>query len=130
MPAASEPPREIDADALQAGDALVVDVREPEEYAFGHISGAINLPQAELATRLDELPRDRLLAVVCHAGMRSLRAAQFLVQAGFPDVASLKGGTAGWKAEGRPVSTSIVEAERPRIVESEWAHGGGYFFEI
>ncbi|HLJ56635.1 MAG TPA: MBL fold metallo-hydrolase [Chthonomonadaceae bacterium] len=129
----SAPPDEIDAETLlrHGGDATIIDVREPEEFAFGHIEGAISVPQAELASRLESLPRDRLLATVCHAGMRSLRAAQFLTQAGFPRVASLKGGTAGWCAEGRPVSRSAAqEAERPKVVESEWAHGGGYYFEI
>src|SRR4051812_23213684 len=63
--------------------ALLLDVREPAEYAHGHIPGAMNLPQADLASRLDELLRDQAIVVVCQAGYRSLRAAQFLAQAGF-----------------------------------------------
>src|SRR5437588_483443 len=73
------PVPEVDLAALEArsADAVVLDVREPEEYAHGHVPGALNLPQAELATRLDELPRDRPLLVLCQAGLRSLRSAQF-----------------------------------------------------
>ncbi|MGH7425262.1 MAG: MBL fold metallo-hydrolase, partial [Candidatus Methylomirabilales bacterium] len=53
--------REIDIDALEARppNAVVLDVREPEEYAHGHVPGAVSLPQADLASRLDEVPRDR-----------------------------------------------------------------------
>src|SRR5579884_4034875 len=50
-----------DEAAARAQSALLLDVREPEEYAHGHLPGAVNVPQAELATRLDELPRDRPL---------------------------------------------------------------------
>lgn len=81
----------------QPSDALVLDVREPEEYAHGHVPGAINLPQAELASRLDEVPRDRPLLLVCRSGVRSLRAAQFLRQVGFDRVANVRGGTQAWQ---------------------------------
>src|SRR3989442_597679 len=59
--------REIEVEALEAlrGDELVLDVREPAEYDHGHVPGSINLPQADLATRLDELPRDRAVFVLC-----------------------------------------------------------------
>src|SRR5262249_17659093 len=62
------PQVEIDALAARPPDALLLDVREPEEYAHEHIPGAVNLPQAEIASRLDELPRDRPVYVVCQAG--------------------------------------------------------------
>src|ERR671932_1162273 len=74
----------------RAPEAMVLDVREPEEYAHGHVPGAVNLPQAELATRLEEVPRDHPLLVICQSGYRSLRAAQFLKQTGFAEVASVK----------------------------------------
>jgi rhodanese-related sulfurtransferase len=79
---------------------VVVDVREPDEYGTGHVPGARNLPQADLASRLDELPRDRPLLLVCQTGVRSMRAARFLAQAGYPRVASVRGGTAAWIAAG------------------------------
>ena len=61
----------IDVDALleRRPDALVLDVREPEEYArHGHVPGAINVPQANLACRPDELPGDRPLLTICRGG--------------------------------------------------------------
>jgi rhodanese-related sulfurtransferase len=108
-------------------EALVLDVREPVEFAQGHVPGAVNLPQADLASRLDELPRDRPLLLVCQGGFRSLRAAQFLEQAGFANVASLRGGTAAWVAAGRPLEGSGPKvAAAARVIETEWAHGGGH----
>jgi rhodanese-related sulfurtransferase len=88
---------------LRQTHALVLDVREPAEYAAGHVPGALSLPQADLASRLAEIPRERELLVVCQGGTRSVRAARFLKQVGYPKVTNLSGGTAGWKAAGNPV---------------------------
>lgn len=85
-------------------DGLVVDVREPGEYAAGHLPGALSIPQAELATRLSEVPRDRDLLLVCASGGRSRRAARFLAGLGFERVADLLGGTSAWASAGRPLS--------------------------
>jgi hydroxyacylglutathione hydrolase len=82
--------------------ALVVDVREPAEYDGGHLPGAMSIPQAELALRLEELPRDRDLLIVCEGGNRSARAARFLKQAGFSRVTNLAGGTSAWRQAGLP----------------------------
>jgi rhodanese-related sulfurtransferase len=111
-------------------DATVLDVREPEEFASGHVPGAVNLPQADLATRLDEVPRDRPVLVICQGGFRSLRAAQFLRQCGIADVASVKGGTDGWRAAGGELIQESPRAPQPRIVETEWAHAGGINYSI
>jgi len=116
--------------AAQLDGSLLIDVREPDEYAYSHITGAINLPQAELASRLDTLPRDMPIAMACQAGMRSYRAGQFLKQVGFDSVSSLKGGTAGWKDAGLPMTYSDSDVEEPKTIETEWAHAGGYNFEI
>jgi hydroxyacylglutathione hydrolase len=120
---------EIDVDELESpsADALVLDVREPEEYAHGHIPGAMNVAQADLASRLEELPRDRLILTICRSGSRSLRAAQFLEQADFHRVASVKGGTEAWLAAGKQLAfgdTSSVE--EPRVRESGWTHAGAF----
>ncbi|MBF6590385.1 MAG: MBL fold metallo-hydrolase [Ktedonobacterales bacterium] len=104
--------------------ALLVDVREPQEYGEGHVPGAISIPQAELAARLAELPRDRPLLLICHSGARSLRAAQFLRQTGFEQVANVRGGTQAWKAAGRPVEGGEGQADAAPVLESTWAHGG------
>jgi hydroxyacylglutathione hydrolase len=115
----------IDDVARREESALLLDVREPAEYAHGHVPGAINIPQADLATRLDDLPRDRPVLLICQGGLRSLRAAQFLRQVGFDRVASVAGGTDAWTDAGRSVETRPVERDAPRIVETEWAHAGG-----
>jgi hydroxyacylglutathione hydrolase len=111
-------------------DADVVDVREPEEFAGGHVPGAINLPQADLATRLDELPRNGPVFVICQGGFRSLRAAQFLSQCGFPNVASVQGGTEAWRAAGGELIQKSAHAPRPGIIETEWTHAGGENYSI
>ena len=98
----------VDAFALRQ-DAFVIDVREPAEYEAGHVRGALHLPQADLALRLDELPRDQPIICICQAGRRSLRAAQFLVQAGFTDVANVIGGTGAWVESGRTVVSEVGE---------------------
>jgi hydroxyacylglutathione hydrolase len=125
---------EIDVDTLasQAGGneagLVLLDVREPDEYAEGHIPGAINIPQSDLATRLEEIPKDRPVYTVCRSGMRSLRAAQFLGQEGWRHVVNVAGGTLAWEKTGRP----LVEGEReagavPRqVAESDWTHAGVY----
>ena len=114
-----------DEAAAQTEIAMVLDVREPEEYAHGHLPGALNVPQAELASRLDELPRDRALLTICQGGFRSLRAAQFLTQMGFDNVISIKGGTEGWRAAGGPLDLGDTSTSRPRVLESQWTHAGG-----
>jgi len=73
---------------------------------------------------LDELPRDRPIFVICQSGYRSLRASQFLRQAGFERVATIAGGTAEWLSAGKPVERGAAEATGHRVVESEWAHAG------
>ena len=110
-------------DGLRA-DAVLLDVREPEEYAYGHVPGAINLPQAELATRLAEVPRDRPVFVICESGMRSLRSTQFLRQMGYDHLTNVRGGTAAWRKSGQRVDMA-ERREKPRVVESEWTHAGG-----
>jgi glyoxylase-like metal-dependent hydrolase (beta-lactamase superfamily II)/rhodanese-related sulfurtransferase len=117
----------VEAVAGRVASSLVLDVREPQEHARGHIPGALNIPQADLASRLSDIPRGRPIIVVCEVGQRSLRAAQFLKQVGFTDIASLKGGTSAWQKAGRPVEArSPMEPERGRnVVESPWAHAGG-----
>src|SRR5262245_53636161 len=132
MPTSSDPVREVDQAALEARppEAVLRDVREPEEFAAGHVPGARNLPQAELATRLSEVPRDRPVYVICQGGFRSLRAAQFLSQMGFKDVASVSGGTEAWRVAKRSLAMGDTDLQPQRFVESEWAHAGALSYEI
>jgi glyoxylase-like metal-dependent hydrolase (beta-lactamase superfamily II)/rhodanese-related sulfurtransferase len=108
----------------RTADTVLLDVREPEEYTYGHIPDAMSVPQAELASRLDEVPRGRPVIAICQTGVRSLRAAQFLKQQGYEDVRSLDGGTEAWVAGGRPVDHGDRTRAKPRIAESEWGHAG------
>lgn len=82
-------------DALDGRQLL--DVREPDEYAAGHVAGAVNVPLSQLRTRHGELPRDRRLAVYCAARQRAYYATRFLLQNGF-DAANLSGGWTTYRA--------------------------------
>jgi len=98
---------EISARALaearaRAGGPMLVDVREPLEWAIGRIEGARHIPLGSLAARLEELPRDRDVVLYCHHGVRSLRALEFLRSAGFPRTRSLAGGIDAWSREVDP----------------------------
>jgi rhodanese-related sulfurtransferase len=118
--------QEIDVDTLEirSSGTTLLDVREPEEYEHGHVPGAINLPQADLASRLDELPHDRSLTLICRSGARALRAAQFLRQMGFEQVANLRGGTEAWRAASKPMAFGDLSVNTPHVVESAWMHAG------
>jgi glyoxylase-like metal-dependent hydrolase (beta-lactamase superfamily II)/rhodanese-related sulfurtransferase len=120
MPTFSPEVPHVDVAALAARSpgAVVLDVREPVEYARGHVPGAISLPQAELATRLDEIPHDRPLFVVCQRGSRSLRAAQFLIQTGYGEVASVAGGTDAWQQAGLPLAVDDASWPMPDGAEA------------
>jgi DMSO/TMAO reductase YedYZ molybdopterin-dependent catalytic subunit/rhodanese-related sulfurtransferase len=126
MLTSAPPVPEIPVDAVETRPpaALLLDVREPEEYAHGHIPGSVTLPQCDLASQLDDLPRDRPVWIVCQAGLRSRRAAQYLRQMGFEQVVSVQGGTSAWEAAGKPLALSETRAARPPIIESEWTHAG------
>ncbi|HET7496997.1 MAG TPA: rhodanese-like domain-containing protein [Candidatus Eisenbacteria bacterium] len=86
---------------LQTQGAFLVDVRQPEEWAEGHIQGSKLIPLDDLESRLAEVPRDRNVVVVCHSGNRSKHGRDILLRAGYPQVASMAGGLSAWEAEGR-----------------------------
>jgi rhodanese-related sulfurtransferase len=86
-------------DRITAGEKIVlVDVRQPEEYAICHLPDSILLPLGELSLRTDELdvPKDATIVVYCHHGVRSLTGTHLLMRAGFTNVASLSGGIEAW----------------------------------
>jgi SulP family sulfate permease len=89
---------------LEAGDrALLIDVREPEEYARGHLPNSRLLPLRDLVAGIGELPPDRAVFLVSRSGRRSTRAMRLLVDTGFEQVFNLKGGVLSWMARGRPL---------------------------
>jgi rhodanese-related sulfurtransferase len=87
-----------------ADDAVILDVREPDEWEAGHAPAALHIPLAELPSRLGDLPDpdDGTLAVVCRSGGRSARAVAWLAQQGF-DVANVDGGMRAWHGAGKPM---------------------------
>ena len=86
---------------------MVLDVRNPDEYVAGHVSGAVLIPLGELAARVSEVPAGDPLYVICAVGGRSLTAAQALDRAGYSAV-SVAGGTKAWIKSGRPVVTGMA----------------------
>ncbi|TME79921.1 MAG: rhodanese-like domain-containing protein [Chloroflexi bacterium] len=82
---------------------FLLDVREPWEYREGHVPGAQLIPLGELEQRVNEVPRDRPILAICHSGQRSLAAAGYLQQLGYPSVTNVDGGTAAWIERGFPV---------------------------
>lgn len=82
-------------------DATLIDVREDDEWEAGHAAGAVHIPMGEVPQRLSELPEGELF-VVCRAGGRSLRVAQWLQQNGY-DTVNVDGGMGAWADAGRPM---------------------------
>ena len=98
--------REIDLAAFaaaQSGGAVVIDVREPEEYVSGHVPGARLMPLGRLARHVAEMPPGQRVYVICASGNRSKVAADLLARAGIEAV-SVAGGTGGWQRAGMPVT--------------------------
>jgi len=99
----------IDPDALAArledrNDIVVLDVRDPDEFAEGHVPGSIHIPYGHLLDRLDELPTDREIAAMCSGGKRSGLAASLLQREGFGKVVHVAhGGVSTWRDLGHPV---------------------------
>lgn len=83
---------------------VLLDVREDDEWQRGHAAGAQHIPLGDVPARIDEIDRDATLYVVCHAGGRSLRVAQYLARNGFEPV-NVTGGMLAWVQAGRPVTT-------------------------
>jgi rhodanese-related sulfurtransferase len=92
------------AKAHATGSAVFVDVREPDEWAEGHIPGALHIPLADLPQRASELPADADLILVCRSGGRSFVATEFLVRTGYPRVANMVGGMLAWEDARYPVA--------------------------
>jgi rhodanese-related sulfurtransferase len=91
-------------DLNDADDPVLVDVREFNEYATGHVKGAINIPLDTLPARVDEVPDAEPVFVICQAGNRSSRGADILKGLGYQAV-SVDGGTQAWIEQGLPLET-------------------------
>jgi rhodanese-related sulfurtransferase len=82
---------------------LLVDVREPDEFATVRAEGAVLLPLSTFMLRFQQLPKDRPLLVICAVGGRSAAATAHLLASGWSDVTNVSGGTIGWERAGLPV---------------------------
>jgi rhodanese-related sulfurtransferase len=93
------------ASQMQASGALILDVREQDEWDAGHVEGATLIPLGELANRLSELPQDTQIIVMCKSGNRSAKGRDLLLANGFTQVTSLAGGITAWIEAGLPTVT-------------------------
>ena len=91
--------------AVDAGTAVIIDVREPDEVAQASVPGAVHIPMGDLLARLAEVPRDRTAIFICHSGARSGSVCDHLeANEGFTDIANLEGGIVAWHQAGLPVT--------------------------
>jgi rhodanese-related sulfurtransferase len=89
--------------------AVLLDVREPNEFADVRVPGSLLVPMSQLGSRLDEIPRDRPLLVMCAMGSRSQQVAGYLLQQGWEDVGNVAGGISTWERMGLEVRKGPVE---------------------
>jgi len=88
---------------IDAGEAIVVDVRQPDEWNQGHIAGAKLIPLGALSSGLSSLPRDKEVLLVCRSGNRSSVAQGLLARAGFSSAINVEGGMIAWQRHGLPM---------------------------
>jgi len=121
---------------LQQFGCPIVDVREPEEFADGHLRGAVNIPRGLLEFEVDGHPavnyrtaealshRERPVVLYCLSGGRSALAAEALLRLGFVNPMSLEDGILGWADAGHPVVT-LTGASHTSVVVAVADHGDG-----
>lgn len=102
-------PKEVDE---RRDEVQLLDVREPYEWAAGHIDGATHVPMQQLSASQDELAQDRTIVCVCRSGSRSGAVAEALRRAGY-DAVNMLGGMQGWAADGLPMTAE--DGGEPRV---------------
>lgn len=85
---------------------LLLDVREPQEFAYCHIEGSLHIPMNDVPARLAELAPEREIVCICHHGMRSASVGGFLERQGYKHIVNLVGGVDAWAVQ--------VDHEMPR----------------
>ena len=95
-------------------DAYLLDVRDPDEWTAGHAPGAHHVPMMEVPARLEEIPADSDVVVVCRMGGRSAQVVTYLANQGWDNVRNLDGGMEDWAATGHPMVSENGQA--PRVV--------------
>jgi rhodanese-related sulfurtransferase len=94
-----------DAAAKRNAGAFILDVRQPDEWNAVHIPGATLIPLDQLEARVNEVPKDKEVVVVCRSGNRSKQGRDILKSAGFSQVTSMTGGMNQWSTAGLPTAT-------------------------
>lgn len=89
--------------------ALLLDVRERNEFMAVRIEGSLFIPMSQLGVRVQDVPRDRPIMVICASGSRSVGATSYLRSAGWDDAGSVAGGIDAWERLGLPVKRGPVE---------------------
>jgi rhodanese-related sulfurtransferase len=82
--------------------AVVIDVREPDEFAYEHIAGSKNIPLGRIAVSLADIPKEKDVYLLCQGGVRSMQALQVLKTEGYARLHNMEGGLNAWKAKGLP----------------------------
>ena len=95
-----------------AADAYLLDVREDDEWVAGHAPDANHMPMMQIPARIDEIPADRDVVVVCRVGGRSAQVVAYLQQHGLTRTINLGGGMSDWAAAGRPMVSEDGGAPR------------------
>ncbi len=91
--------------AMDAGEAVIIDVREDDEVAQAAIPGARHIPMGDLLERLPEVPRDTTVIFSCHSGGRSENVCRYLEEnEGFTGLVNLEGGIVAWGQAGLPIA--------------------------
>ncbi|MGD2054291.1 MAG: rhodanese-like domain-containing protein [Gammaproteobacteria bacterium] len=96
-------PKELDAHRRDSSDLFILDVRQPAEWADGHVPDAHHISGGELPSQLEDVPQDKAVAVYCGSGYRSSVAASLLRRNGHRKVYNVIGGFTAWEAENLPV---------------------------
>lgn len=96
----------VQGQAMKNQGALLLDVREQDEFAAGHAPGSVLIPLGQLANRLNEIRAfdHKPVVVICRSGRRSAAAADILVKAGFKSVHNVQGGMLAWEKAALPIS--------------------------
>ena len=89
--------------------AIVLDVRELDEFRNVRVEGSLFIPMSQLGARMQDIPRDRPIVVLCASGSRSSSVTGYLLQQGWQDVGSVAGGIDSWQRLGLPVKHGTIE---------------------
>lgn len=95
-----------------AADAYLLDVREDDEWVAGHAPDANHMPMMQIPARIEEIPADRDVVVICRVGGRSAQVVAYLQQHGLTRTINLDGGMSDWAAAGRPMVSEDGGAPR------------------